>query len=107
VASTVSRFRYWIKGLADTLCPPQRIEMIVQTDRLLIIRRRSRRVWCQQCGHEVDAVTFPQAGTLAGGAQPVLPGNTRSEAWHVCTGEEDEQLVCLASLLNSIGDGEI
>jgi hypothetical protein len=78
--------------------------MIVQTERILIIsQRRSRRVWCQQCGHEVKAVSLLEAGNLAAGTQPVLSGNAESEAWHVCTGKDGEQLVCLASLLNSIG----
>ena len=109
VESNVTRFRHWIKGLADMLWPPQRIEMTVQTDRLLIIsRRRSstdqpRRVWCQQCGRSVNALNLQEAGSLASAAQPALPGTAKSETWHVCTGEDGEQLVCVDSLLDSIG----
>jgi hypothetical protein len=76
--------------------------MTVQTDRVLIIReRRSRRAWCQQCGREVDAVSFEEAGSLANAAQPVLPGNSESKTWHICTGSDGEQLVCLESLLKT------
>lgn len=109
VACNVSRFRRWIKRLGEAICGPQRIEMTVQTDRVLIIRQRgSRRVWCQQCGRELDAVSLLEARSLAGAARPVLPGNAESEAWHVCTSEDGEQFVCLKSLLASIGsDGEM
>jgi hypothetical protein len=76
--------------------------MTVQTDRVLIIReRRSRRAWCQQCGCEVAVVSFEEAESLAGAAQPVLPGNPESKTWHICTGHNGEQLVCLESLLKT------
>ena len=100
--SNVTRFRHWIKGLADVIWPPQKIEMTIQTDRFLIIRqKRLRRIWCRQCGREVDAVRLPELEGLAGGAQPLLPGNARSEAWHISVAEDGEQLVCLHSFLNS------
>jgi hypothetical protein len=100
VASDLSRFRRWVKGFAQATFVPQRIEMTVETYKVLIIRRRrARQVWCQQCGREVDAVSFSEVGSLAGTTRPVLPGYAQSEAWHVCTGEDGEQLVCLQSLL--------
>lgn len=79
----------------------QRTEITVQTDRILIIRRRQfRRVWCQQCGREVEAITVQEAGNLAGGVERLaLPGNPESEAWHVCAGGDGETLICLESLL--------
>jgi hypothetical protein len=109
VASKLLRFRRWLKALVDSVWAPQRMEITIQTDRLYIIRqRRSRRVWCEQCGCRVNAVSLQQAGSLASAAQPILPGNAESEAWHICTGENGEQLFCLDSLLNSIGsDGEM
>jgi hypothetical protein len=101
VPSNLPRFKRWIKGLAQAIRAPQRIEMTVQTDQLLIIRRRRKQVWCQQCGREVDAVSLQEAGKLAGATQPVLPANAESEAWHICTGNDGEQLVCLKSLLKA------
>jgi len=101
VASNLSRFQRWIKGLGQAIWAPERIEMTVQTDRLMIIRRRSRRVWCQQCRREVNAVSWQEAESLAGTAQPHLPRDAQLEAWHVCTGEDGEQFVCLQSLLKT------
>jgi len=81
---------------------PQKMEITVQTDRILIIRRRQRRrAWCQQCGREVDAIVMQEATSLAGSAQLALPGNSESEAWHVCAGKGGEQLICLESLLKA------
>ena len=77
----------------------QRKEISVQTDRIVIIRRRrSRRVWCQRCGREVDAIAVQETMTLAGGEQLVLPRNPESGAWHIWTDEHGERVVCLESL---------
>jgi hypothetical protein len=101
VASNISRFWRWIKGLAEAIWTPQTIEMTVRTDRIVIIRRRlSRRVWCQQCGREVDAVAVHEATSLTGAEQLALPGNSES-AWHVCIGNDGETLICLDSLLKT------
>lgn len=102
MASNLSRFSRWIKGFAQAIRPLQRIEMTVQTDRVLIIRQRQwRRVWCQQCGCEVDAVSVSEAKGLVGTAQALLPGDAESQAWHVCTGKDGEQFICLQSLLKA------
>jgi hypothetical protein len=102
VASNLSRFQRWIKGLVGWIAVPQKIEITVQTDRLVIIRRRSwRRAWCQQCGREVDAVSLQEAKGLAGTVPPLLPRDAQLEAWHVCASGDGEQLVCLQSLLRA------
>ena len=108
MASKLLRFRCWLKALVDSVWARQRMEITIQTDQVLVIRRRRwRRVWCQQCGREVNAVSLQEAGSLASVAQPVLPGNAESEAWHVCSGEDGEQLICLDSLNSIGGDGEM
>jgi hypothetical protein len=87
----------------ESIFVTQRTEITVQTDRILIIRRRrSRRAWCQQCGREVDAIAAQEATSLAGSEQLVLPGDPGSEAWHVCAGNDGEPLICLDSLLKSV-----
>jgi hypothetical protein len=101
VAINLSRFRRWINGFVEAIGAPQRIEMTVQSERVLIIRRRSNRVWCRQCGRQVDAVIFEEAGALAGAAQLALPGNGESAPWHLCTDEQGVQLVCLESMLKA------
>lgn len=86
----------------------KRNEITIETDRVLIIRRKSRRVWCQQCGREVDSVGLQEAGRLSGPRQLALPGNVESEAWHVCAGGNSELVICLESLLKSMGnDAEV
>jgi len=78
------------------------MEITVQKDRLLIIRRRqSRRVWCQKCRREVDVIAVQEAASFAGAEQLALPGNLESEAWHVCAGKDGETLICLESLLKA------
>jgi len=88
--------------MVEAMLGPQRMEVTVQTERILIIRRRrSRKVWCQQCGREVDAVAMQEATSLASSEQLALPGNPLSEAWHVCEGRDGETLICLESLLKA------
>jgi hypothetical protein len=99
VASNLSRFRDWAKRLAGAFSGSQRTEITIQTDRLVLIRgRRSRRVWCASCGHEVNAIAMREVTPVAGRDQLVLPGNTESEAWHVCIANDGETLICLDSL---------
>jgi len=99
VAKNLSRLRRWIKALRETIWAPRRVEVTVQTDRLLIIRRRRlRRAWCQQCGREVNAVSLQEVGSFARASHRILPGNTEPSAWHTCGGTDGEQLVCLESL---------
>jgi len=101
VARNLSRFREWAKRLAITIQPSSRIEITVQIDQVLIIRRRSGRVWCQRCGCEVDGVSLKEARSLIGRPQPALPGNSELEAWHFCAGPDGETVVCLESLLKT------
>lgn len=80
----------------------RRNEITIETDRVLIIRRRRwRRVWCQQCGRDVDAIGLQEVRSVAGGTLARLPGNAESEAWHVCTGQDGEPVFCLESLLKT------
>ncbi len=80
----------------------KRTEITVETDRVLIIRRRrSIRAWCPKCGCEVDLVDEVEAEALTG-----IPGDTfrnRAEAcgWHVSEDQDGSRLVCLQSLFKS------
>jgi hypothetical protein len=105
VASNLSRFRDWAKRLAGAISAPQRMEITIQTDRLVLIRgRRSPRAWCQQCGHEVEMVGLSQAVALAGGGTPVLPDSAQGQAWHISEAQNGSPLICLESVLKSMGD---
>ena len=77
----------------------QRTEITIQTERLLIIRRRgSPRVWCEKCGRDVDVVGLPEATVLAGISHSMLLAHAAPDVWHMCPGQDGEPRVCLESL---------
>ncbi len=83
-----------------------RIEITVQTDRLLIVRRRrSAQVWCEMCGREVDVVGFQEAGALAGNLQ-MLQAGAGLYGWHLCPAQDGALHICLESLLKSLQQGK-
>ena len=85
----------------------KRIQIIVETDRVLIIRRRGCvRHWCQECGRETDMVTLAKAGLATGVAQLVLEEGARSGKWHM-TENGNAPLICLDSLLAARNDAGI
>jgi|HubBroStandDraft_6_1064221.scaffolds.fasta_scaffold07358_7 hypothetical protein len=110
VASNLSRFRRWANKLVEIMTIHKRTEITVQTDRILIMRRRrSKRVWCEKCGCEVDVVSFDGSGTLAGNPHPMSATGMVPDRWHVCH-NDGEQWVCLESLLSSLqteNEGEL
>ena len=89
----------------------QRTEITVQTDRIVIIRRReSRRVWCRQCGCEVDMVELKEVHLLLGMNEPMANDAMTAQAkqpaggpgsWHWSQAADGSPLVCLESLVNS------
>lgn len=102
VANNLARFWRWTKKAAGTSTVQTRTEITIETDRVVVIRqRRSRRVWCQQCGREVNGVSFQEAGELNCLPQLALPDNPASAAWHVCVRENGEPVICLDSLLKT------
>jgi hypothetical protein len=75
----------------------KRMEVTVETDQVLIIRRRrSARGWCRECAREVEIVTLEEATAIAGINSPVLHDGV-AHRWHIFDG--DEKWVCLESLL--------
>jgi hypothetical protein len=105
LGSNLSRFRDWAKRLAGVISQPQRTEITIQTERVVLIRgSRSTRAWCQQCGREVEMVGLAQAAALTAGGKPVLPDSTQGQGWHVSEDETGSPLICLESVLKSMGD---
>lgn len=81
----------------------KRTEITVETDRVLIIRRRrTLRAWCQECGRDVDMVDLGEAGTLTGMSGRGLRDDAEDSGWHVYEGQDGIGLVCLESLLKSL-----
>ena len=98
--SNLSRFRDWAKSLVHTILGvPQRTEITIETDQLLVIRRRRCiRAWCQQCGYEVDMITLTELEGMSGITQPML-FDPKAQGWHWAQAEDGSPLVCLESLL--------
>jgi hypothetical protein len=81
----------------------KRTEITVETDRIMIIRRqRSIRVWCQECGCEVDAVDLVEAGALTGMKGQALADCAQSRGWHVYEGQDGTGVICLESMLKAM-----
>ena len=80
----------------------KRTEITVETDQVLIIRRRrSIRARCAQCGCEVDMVGPEEAGALAGMSGQTLRDSAHARGWHLSEGPNGTALVCIESLLKS------
>ena len=77
-------------------------QITLETDRVLIIRRRSARAWCRGCAGYVDWVGVDEAKALSRTAQPMLQDCAKTEHWHYSQTEDGSELVCLESLLRSI-----
>jgi len=78
----------------------KRTEITIETDRVLIIRRRRvLRAWCQECGHEVEMVDPREAEAIT--AVRGLPLRDCAQ-WHVAQSHEGTGLICLDSLLKPV-----
>jgi hypothetical protein len=78
----------------------KRTEITIETDRVLIIRRRRvLRAWCQECGHEVEMVDPREAEAIT--AVRGLPLRDCAQ-WHVAQSQEGTGLICLDSLLKPV-----
>jgi hypothetical protein len=96
VANNLARFQRWSKGLVQAMIGRKRTEVTIETDVILAIRRKGGvRLWCQQCGCEVDVV---QAQVLPGMARPTLSDGSEVSKWHCLEGPDGTPLVCLKSL---------
>jgi hypothetical protein len=78
----------------------KRTEITIETDRVLIIRRRRiLRAWCPECGHEVEMVDPREAEAIT--AVRGLPLRDCAQ-WHVAQSQEGTGLICLDSLLKPV-----
>lgn len=73
----------------------KRIEITIQTEKILTIRRSTcARLWCRVCGCEVDVV---RAEILSGGSQKMFDTVAKT-SWHCFEAPDGTTLVCLESL---------
>ena len=102
MVSNLARFRDWAKRWrgGTTLC--KRTEITVESDRILIIRRRRvLRAWCQECGCEVDTVVLGEAEDYSGMSGLTLRVCAQAGGWHFSEGQDGTRLICLESLLKA------
>lgn len=98
VAGTLARDGLWVKVSEEANIAHKRIEITIQTDQILTIRRSAcARLWCRQCGCEVDVV---QAEILSGKGRMLDTGG-ETKQWHCFEGPDGTPLVCLESLLKA------
>lgn len=103
MASSLSRIWRWAEKLMNPISASQRTEITLQTEQVFLIRRRqSCRLWCEECGREVDVVGLQDVGKLMGTTQPALSASPVPEAWHVCAGQDGEPFICWESVLKSL-----
>ncbi len=99
--SNLSRFHRWAKRLMGTKAAKKTAEITVETDRVLVIRRRRPiRGWCRECGCETDMLTLDEVGSVMSSGPP-LKLDSRS-GWHLSETVDGMALVCLDSFLKSL-----
>lgn len=80
-----------------------RIRITTQTDRVLIIRRRrTTRLWCPECGREMEMIDAKAAEVLTGVKPPIRRDHAEAHGWHSSQGHDGSPLVCLESVLKWI-----
>ena len=100
VECNLSRFWGCAKRWKGGVTAHKRTEITVETDTILIIRRRrSIRAWCAECGRDVDMVGREEAEALKGISATVLRDCVTG--WHISRTKDGNRLVCLESLLKS------
>jgi hypothetical protein len=101
VESNLSRFQRWAKRLGGIRRARKTTEITVQTDRILVIRRRRPfRAWCYECGCETDMLTIDEVGSMTSAGLP--PSLDAQPGWHLSQAEDGTGLVCLDSFLKSL-----
>ena len=105
MASNLSRFRSWARLWRREVIVDRRTEITreitVETDRVFVIRRRSIRAWCPECGCEVELVGEAEAEALTGMSERSLGDRAGAQGWHFSEGPDGIAMVCLESLLKS------
>ncbi len=94
----------------------KRIEITIETDQLLIVRRRhSIRLWCRECGHEADFVPWEQMAKMEQVGRLLETGANVAEggpdgalhSFHTQGTSNETVVVCLESVLVFLAKSEI
>jgi hypothetical protein len=96
VTNNLARFWRWTKSMAHAAGAQKKVEVTVETDQILIIRRRRfTRGWCRECGREVELARLEDVAAIAGTSGPQLHDGM-AQPWHFA--DSAERWVCLESL---------
>lgn len=77
----------------------RRTEITIETERILIIRRRrSVRLWCRECGCEVEMVSLGEAEALTDVSGQEFREFAQAHTCHLSENREGICLVCLERL---------
>jgi len=81
-------------------------EITVETERVLVIRRRYRAVekWCACCGESVLMIRPDQAAAVAGKSLRAIFNEVEAAALHFVERPDGMLLICLNSLLKLMGN---
>ena len=79
----------------------RRIEITVETDEVLLIRRLGRPLtgWCGQCGAQVEMVTAEEAARLAGVRWREMARRVEAGRVHFFETSDGRLLICITSIL--------
>jgi len=80
----------------------RRTEVTIETDRVLVIQRHSTRVWCRECGREVEALGLAYASALTGITEHGMRHGGQAWKWHLSESQDGAPVICLESLLKSL-----
>jgi len=84
----------------------QRIEITVETDQILVIRRRPAPAWCRECAAQIETLTAEEAASVAGVSLPTIYRMAEEGQIHSSETEDGRLRICLNSLLDSTTIGE-
>ena len=83
------------------MTPKKRTEITVETERVLVIRRRYRAIeaWCQECHEAVVMIRPDQAAAVSGRSLRAIFGDIEQAELHFLEQPDGMLLICLNSLL--------
>jgi len=84
----------------------QKIEITIETDQILVIRRSSARAWCQRCAAPVELLTTEETSTATGADLQTIRHLAVNGPIHPVETDDGRLFICLNSLLNMITKGE-
>jgi hypothetical protein len=77
----------------------RRIEITFETERIMLVRSRARRDWCEACGAEVEMLTPEESADFLDISAETVWRRARAGVFHERTSAEGLVLFCFESLV--------